>query len=102
MRLVLALWMMVAASSAISADTQFSERTVLTGHAITMVFLNPGPEPAKTVFYCSSSLPEGIEIMGHDRMGGVVMVAPSVVVLKNVKGDGADGAPYVRIECRAP
>jgi hypothetical protein len=34
-------------------------------------------------------------------MGGVVMVAPSVVVLKNVEGADADGAPYIRIECRA-
>ena len=102
MRLILALWMIVAASSAVSAETQFSERTVLTGQAITMAFLNLGREPAKTVFHCSSSLPEGIEIMGHDRMGGVVMVAPSVVVLKNVESDDADRAPYIRIECRAP
>ncbi len=92
---------MVAASSARSTETQFSERTVLTGQSITIAFLNPGPEPAKTVFYCSSSLPEGIEIMGHDRMGGVALVAPSVVLLKNIESADADAAPFIRIECRA-
>jgi hypothetical protein len=101
MRLILAFGMTVTAGSAMAADPRFSERTVTTGHAITVAFLNLGPEQAKTVFHCSSSLPEGIEIMGHDRMGGVVMVAPSVVVLKSV-GDEADGVPYIRIECRAP
>jgi hypothetical protein len=101
MRLILALALAVAGSSAMSAETQFSERTILTGHAITVTFLNPNRERTKTSFYCSSSISEGVDIMGHDRMGGVVMLAPSVAVLKKVDGDDADSAPYIRIDCRS-
>jgi hypothetical protein len=102
MRAIMALWFMVAASGALASETDFVERTVLAGNAINIKFLNLGSEPARTVFYCSSSLSEGFEIMSHDRMGGVVMLAPSVVVLKNIKSDDANAAPYIRIECRAP
>jgi hypothetical protein len=103
MRAVLALCAtMLAASPAMSGEPQVSERTVLTGHSITVAFLNPNRKPSKSVFYCSSGVPDGIDIMGHDRMGGVVLVAPSVVLLKDVDGDDAGGPRYIRIACRAP
>jgi hypothetical protein len=47
-----------------------------------------------------------VEIRHEPKLDGVdqgrVMLAPSVVVLKNLESDGADSTPYIRIECRAP
>ena len=91
MRLILALCTIAAASSAMSAETQFSSGQCYPARPLLLTFLNPNQEAAKTTFYCHPP-PRRDRDYGARSNGRVVIIAPAVVVLKNVEGGAADGA----------